>query len=50
MANTIDAKKALTRLAEIWADQYGQKIVDIKITRRGSNEESNSAVNSDNSI
>ena len=51
MERTLDAEKALTILAKIWADQYGQKIQDIKITRRGSNEEIfNSTNNGGNSI
>ena len=42
---TLDAEKVLTKLAEIWADQYGQKITDIKVTRRGSNEKIFNSVN-----
>lgn len=45
MKNELDAEKALTTLAHIWADQYGQKITDIKITRRGSNEKISNSVN-----
>lgn len=51
MEKKIDAEKTLTLLATLWAEQHRQKITDIKITRRGSNEEvNNSADNSVNSI
>ena len=39
MAKTPDAEKILDTLAHLWADQYGQTITNIKVTRRGSNEE-----------
>lgn len=51
MIRTLNAEKALETLATIWAEQNGQRITDIKITRRGSNEENNiNSAGSSNSI
>ena len=48
MEKRLDAEKTLTVLANIWADQYGQKITSVNIVRRAGNEEvTNSSDNSD---
>lgn len=39
MERKIDAERVLTTLVHIWADQHSQKITDITISRRGTNEE-----------
>lgn len=46
MERRLDAEKALTNLANIYAEQNGQSCKRVSITRRVSNEEIYNSVNS----